>query len=359
MENQIISICGKTFTNNKISVLGGNFMPAGANQFGTLWARDFCHAVPGLLKAGELETVQFQLSAFLRFQREDGLFPRGLDVIPPQLRVVTAIFCPSLLKSKKFLYTEERLKAEYLGEHKTVAFDSNVLLALAFEDIRTTSPELYKKAQPQLDKGIEFYKSFLREGLFHQPPFSDWMDSLRREGPQFYFHVLLLKYFKASGKTPSWLPSDFAKKVFQKFLADGKWKAQSTEALLWILEDPSLCGPLDNEDVWQELRSRGWGVPLPLQPDSEVSWTTKLVGLRRYHDGFRWSWLLGETLKIARKNQRSEAREIEKTIYDLLRASTDVSEIYQKDDAAEVKTWIYKSEKPFTWGAGKIREAFS
>lgn len=332
-------------------------MPAGANQFGTLWVRDFCHAVPGLLKAGELKTVEFQLQTYLRFQRPDGLFPRGLDVVPPQLRVVTAIFFPSFLKTKKFLYSQERLKAEYLGEHKTVAFDSNVLLALAFEDIKSLSEELYQTALPQLEKGIDFYRVYFRDGLFHQPPFSDWMDSLRRSGPQLYFHILFLKYLKARGRAPSWLSKDFAKKVFQTFLEARKWKNESTEALLWVLEDPELCGALPEDEVWAELRQRGWGTPLPLQPDHEVSWTTKLVGLRNYHDGFRWSWLLGETLKIAKKRRRMEKEEIEKIILKLLNSSSEVSEIYHKDRAEEVKTWIYKSEKPFTWGAGKIREA--
>jgi len=351
--------CRQSLLKNRLNTPTGHVFPAGHQQFGSLWVRDFCHAVPGLIKANELESVEHQLSYFLKFQREDGLIPRGLDVVSPKIRVLTALVQAQWLTKNYFQYTVKPIRPEYLGEHLTPAFDSNILVALAFEQLRSLSPVFYSEAQPALDKALSYYKSFYKDGLFHQPLYSDWLDSLKRSGPQLYFHILLLKYLKQSGKKLSWLPSHFSQTVFDHFLAEGKWQNESTEALLWIVADPSLCGELDTEAVWNHLKERGWGVPLPLQKWRDVSWTNKFVGLRKYHDGFRWSWLLGETLKIAKKMDRPEVSEIEHLTAELVLNSGMVSEIYETDEHREVKTWLYKSEKPFTWGAAKILEALT
>src|SRR3972149_5008014 len=56
---------------------------AGRNIFYDLWARDFCYASPGLLKAGRAGLVDRNFRLLFKFQKSDGELPNILSQTPP------------------------------------------------------------------------------------------------------------------------------------------------------------------------------------------------------------------------------------------------------------------------------------
>jgi glycogen debranching enzyme len=344
---------------NLIPTAHGTLCVAGAHQFKTLWTRDFCYAVPGLLKIGAEDLVRRQLDLILTKANSDGLLPRGLDVVSPKVRVINSLLRDPLSRTGLLNYGQP-LRAEYKGEHRTIAFDSNVLwLRAALQYCASTGDQAWLVSRRSMvDELMKFYaRTRGVDGLWVQPAFSDWMDSLRRTGPQLAFHVLLLRAvreYEAFGVRGA-IESEALLRVIRQtwFDESAKWKEQSTDALLFSLE----AGLGDSALLFAEIRRRPVGVPATPQPKSEASWTARLVGLRHYHDGIAWSWLAAETARVVRAYDASYADEILTDLQLLVEHEHTVPEIYMSESNSMVRLPLYTSERPFTWGAGKIIEA--
>lgn len=344
---------------NLIPTAHGTLCVAGAHQFKTLWTRDFCYAVPGLMKIGAGDVVRRQLDLILMSANSDGLLPRGLDVVSPKLRVMNALLHDPLTRTGLLNYGQP-LRAEYKGEHRTVAFDSNVLwLRAALHYCNEIGDRSWLGGhQERVGRLMAFYsKTRGADGLWEQPPFSDWMDSLRRKGPQLAFHVLLLRAvqeYETFG-VRSVIESEALLRVIRQtwFDTSALWKTQSTDALVSCLE----IGMGDSSQLLAEIRRRPVGVPATPQAKAEVSWTARLVGLRHYHDGFAWSWLSAETARVVRRFDAEFADEILGELQTLVEHEHTVPEIYIPGTSSMVRLRLYASERPFTWGAGKILEA--
>ena len=187
-------IAKRSLRSNIRSKTGQNFLVAGANQFQTLWVRDFCFSVPALILIGESNLAEQVLDHICLFKDKEGFLPRGLDFIDPKIRVVCATFgisqaiLPKSLRGsiKSFgnFIGSKKLRPEWTGEHGTNAFDSNVLVALSY--LQLNIPE---KALPLL----EVYNKHLTNGLLRQDGYSDWQDSAKRTGVRLYLNCLAWK----------------------------------------------------------------------------------------------------------------------------------------------------------------------
>lgn len=350
--NPLRDLAESALRENMVDTSHGRLLVAGANQFKTLWTRDFCLSVPGLLIIGEKSLVERQLDLYFNFVREDGVAPRGVDVMPPQARVVLNCFGMGAWARS---YEGRVLRPEYYGEHGTVAFDSGVLLIRAA--IQAGCLDRYSS---QISRILSFYQRSLREGLIVQAPFSDWQDSAKREGHGLYLHTLMAivaPYVRHD------LFIGLTERIREHFF-DGIFYRQSRggqiplEANLWIIEhglfkedSKALYQRLKESDLWKKP-----GLPIyPQYPNREVAWTTKMVGLRHYHDGFRWSWLLAESARIAKL--MNDQAEYDRIIKELQKwCEKQVFEIYD-DFGRPAKRFLYFSEGPFSWGAAKIVEA--
>lgn len=366
----------KALAENRVSTVEGDLLVAGAHQFRTLWTRDFCLAVAGLLAVDGHALVRRQIDVLLSFQRADGLLVRGLDVGSPQRRVVlnTAFrFLPQGLRTND--YEGKVLRPEYLGEHGTPAMDSNALVALAVcQYCRSVgNSELVESHREKLIRAIEFYRQFIQQGLAVQSGFSDWQDSARREGAGFYLNLLLysvreeLKHFAMEFP---WL-DDLGQKIIAHFFdaEAGVFKQNvereqiPLEANLWAVE--MGLPPLSSRQLYTNLKAHAiWqnvGIPVsPPYPARDISWTTRVVGLRHYHDGLRWSWLMAEAARVASKmGDRMEATRLLTELNFLVEKSDGVAEVYSPDGPAMFRTLLYRSEQPFTWGAAKILQALA
>jgi glycogen debranching enzyme len=326
---------------NIIPTAQGTLCVAGAHQFKTLWTRDFCYAVPGLLALGLDDLVRRQLRVILSFMRTDGLLPRGLDVTSPKVRVVNALMGNPL---KDFLSYSQPLRPEYIGEHGTVAFDSNMLW-------------LYSSTLSELEEDVPVKKLLSLyernpDGLYDQPKYSEWMDSLKRKGPRLLFHLQMWRTLRALG-----IEHDSLSRVIKArwFADENRWATETTDALLLAIE----LGFGETQALVEEVRGRPVGVPSLPQPVNEVSLTARAVGLRRYHDGFAWAWLSAETARVMRAYDAEFADGILAELEALCVNEGAVPEIYEAGTDKAVRLKFYRSEMPFSWGAAKILEALA
>lgn len=261
-----------------------------------------------------------------------------------------------------------------------------------------------------LDLALQYYSDKYHQDLIQQKPFADWQDSASRAGFAFYtnclmflmhlkFRVLLTSFNHLEGlkKTIEKLPCpDLEKfrcprtKLFKSILGedfislDGhlllldfqivmknfeqndseriKNNSSFIRQLNWSLEKLSL---LKCEEIWQDLkpselfnRLPGFNT-VPSYPISDLSFAVRLVGLQEYHGKIYWTWLMALVLKIA---DRLKDQEIQEKVFQALSKSSlsvgSISEILvydeEQQDLKEFHSWMYRSEAPFSWGAGML-----
>ena len=370
-----------TIEANLVETERGLFLAAGGNQFRTLWTRDFCFAVPGLLQAGWNDLVERQLLLLLSFA-EFGQLPRGVDVTNPKWRVLwhTAL---RMFPSPWLRQYKGPLKPEHLGEHGTPAFDSNLVFLKAWAALVRAGGS-WGPIAARVPELLQPFTGFLAKGELHQPPFSDWQDSARREGAVLHTHLLL---FEVLGHLASvdLLPAPFVgyEKFVRGFLqerfdakaglfrefTEGDQFALDSHLLLLksdflhIAIEPILPATLyekvKGSPLWRGLP----GVPVrPEYPTGQVALTTKVVGLRHYHDGFAWGWLAAEAAHVAiLREDPAEAAQILERLARTGRGDEPLAEIFEEKEGRwrPVERLLYRAESPFTWTAGKCLEAFA
>ncbi len=396
----------KTVAANLIRTSDGNFFAAGANQFRTLWVRDFCFSVPGLLCLGYHAEVKSQLNLIYKMKSKEGYLPRGIDTVPPQIRVLFATglrFLPNVPS----LWNKSKLKPEYFGEHNTPAFDSIFLFLKALCDLADYEKKDFLLSKDEIINLLAWYQQFWRNGFLYQPAFSDWQDSARREGVVLFSQLQFLEIL-----TRLSLYSEFSKinwdeifpeieslksridlhffdpitQIYKEFLPEKNFENQySLDSHCLILSSPWIQLAKDKKNIYKNLKAHSlWkssdssdsipGIPIyPFYPKKSVSWTTKAVGLRHYHDNFHWGWLIADSARAAfAMNDFTEGERILDGLQSVTEKYEYLAEIYadvptqnnNKDTSNfknvslhPVQRFLYKTECPFTWTAAKCIEA--
>lgn len=346
------------------------YITAGAHQFRTIWVRDFCWGIelwsqlhlqsPAFVLPQDIykalrATIRLCLSSPINDQ---GFAPRGYDVISPKITV-----CLGLLNLPKFKFLGQTLKPEFIGEHGTVAFDSNLLIALLAinlqkaqvgsvlfqikQDLEWSNEELQSLCQ----KLLQAYNHHLTsEGLLRQPVFSDWQDSARRNTETSYINFLYLSVLQSMNSSQA---LTLTEKYFQIFFdASSKLFRSETSNSKRISIDSNLIAWRKNlftdfiqtNDFAQAITDfYGQQHHPPVQlfyEDKDISWTTKICGLRHYHDQMIWPWQQHQLNLIRGQNGQKQVP---------LNTEASFSEILDATTLLPFKSFIYKSEIPFFW----------
>lgn len=381
-EEKIHQIASNTLALNTLNLDTGNqVIYAGGNQFRTLWVRDFCYSVDGLISNQQLSLVKFQLDLIFSFISKDGFLPRGLDFISPKWRVVQNTVLKWLPIFKNQYPTSEVefknvIKAEYLGEHGTPAIDSNALFILAYCSYVQATNDWFIPDQ-KIQSLLDYYSQYLKDDLYDQPPYSDWQDSVLRKGPQALLQLQVLAakktllklkhsseaHFKSNASEHKILDTFFDPTSYL-FYQDKHHTRFSLDCYGFIFRYNLFNETIDLKQLYTTLKMSplwqtpgGPGIPVfPPYTESEVSWTTKAVGLRHYHDGFHWGWLIAEAAAIAKiNNDPEEYLRILDGYSASLTTKKNLGEIYlaKENQFAEYSGLLYRSENPFTWTAAK------
>lgn len=374
----------KTIEANILKYPEASFVTAGGNQFKTLWVRDFCYSVPGLLALGYSDLVKKQLQLILEYRHQNGFLPRGLDVMAPQLRVVLNLLFKDLSfynYPEKYSDFKSRITPEYFGEHKTVAFDSNILFVWAYLKYAEKTSDHFISSEVLVDL-LNVYPSYHSDGFFVQPPFSDWQDSACRSEAMLLFQIQFLSVLKKldpelvkHAKYTGYEELSHRAQVHffdhNKYLFfQDKQKQQMSLELYGFIFSEDLFPEIDKARLYFSLKSSSlWssflipGVPVyPSYAGNQISWTTKAVGLGGYHDSFHWGWLIAESLKIAAfAEDDAEVKRIQDFFCKAITDNEFLAEIYiqRGHNLRILKKFLYQSEMPFTWTAAKWIEALS
>lgn len=355
---------------NIIKLSAGHFVSAGGHQFRSFWTRDFCLSAKGLVAIGRVEVLREHVEYLLKNRRADDLVPLYVDSMNPVYRVIVGVGLGAF-GLPTALPIRDHVAPYFLVNGKYEVADSNVLvLYAAWVYYKSTQDqgwfESYKKDFQQV---FNFYKAKIKNGLIEQGEHADWQDSAQRKGFTFftnllYYHMGQEYGFFNAGEEEAF--KDQMMKVF--YLPDlGLFRSMagrdnvSLEGMLWAIENSLL---LDSKELYQSLKKhplfQHYGIPgfatYPSYTAEDMYIQVKITGLQEYHGKFFWSWLMGFAGKVAYLQQDMDSfKKIHSRISDMLKRDQAVCEVYEPTESHRpVRTWAYRSERPFSWGAGYI-----
>lgn len=379
--SELFQIAKSSLEANIVELHSGKYLRAGANQFGSLWTRDFCFASKGLELIGRADVVDHHVWTLIKSAHpESGLIPRILESGSSALRVTAHCLFGWSRLPKLLPRLKDPLRPEYLGEHKTPAMDSNSLsLIVAHRSWQRLSQKQREEMIPHIQRALGFLEKSIQEpGWIEQSPFSDWQDSVSRAGFSFYVNILAVQALKL------WAQEGLIKDALWKKIWDhikptflhpkkGIFLSGTTSVLQTSLEgnlfalEFDLLNESEKAELWKHLRSSSvWiqdeipGIPVePSYDQRQISWTTKNVGLRGYHDRLLWPWLSSSAAKICfQMGDAAEGKKILRKLTPIILNEGHVPEVLDPDHYfLPFKTALYKSEGPFSWSSGLLLEA--
>lgn len=353
---------------------------AGLRNFREPWARDFGFASLGLLALEQYRATRECLEVFLLHQKPDGQFPIKIHSTGIPSRYLHALF-----QREQPITTAIRPK--YVSGHNTISLDGNGLLvmaALAYANAAGDSQFIgaYWEA---LKQAVTWLESFALEsdGLLHQGVFSDWADSIAREGRVLYTNVIYWKALKdmAEASRKYGKPDDhshFVEKTRQvgasinehfwrddlgyyvtNLLFDNLSSSGNLMAIAWDLATPGQAHRILNA-----MRAFGMADPVPTKPVHRpyprryIALENRLGGIGHYHTDAAWLWLgAWHVVALSCTGRLEEAQEVLDRMAKVIVQDGEVHEVYGQNGRFIANFW-YKSEAPLTWSAGLFVYAY-
>ena len=361
----------------------GRYLSAGQHQFRSLWTRDFCWSVPGLLSINRPDVVRDHLRLLIESAHPtSGLVPRALDSMNPKMRVVRATLANAFGLDARQAAPKQNLVPEYHEQNGHPCIDGNLLTILAtltYVDA-THDRDFLAKHEPTLRRILRFYDDRLDEGLIVQPGFSDWQDSVRREGKTFYTNLLwsvTLSELAKRGlfgvteqralRTRDAVHATFLDPTIGLYRSLSEGPHVSMDGNLLAIDLGFLQGnaalalyeAMKRHPLWSAASGLPGVVTVPDYPSRDRNWTVRLVGLGHYHDRLAWSWITAMSAKVAsRMGDQLEAERILDGLEQLIARDQTVAEIYEPRGRMKPwHRWLYQSERPFSWGAAVTLDA--
>jgi hypothetical protein len=363
-------IAEQSLRDNILQLSCGRFLLAGQHQFKTLWTRDFCHSVKGLLAINEGETARSHLAFLLKSLRSDGLVPRALDCYPVQARVLWQS-ARTIFSSLPEMPFKEPLQPQFNDEHGSHAYDSNILIVLAALEM---DDQFWNTYQSEIRFVWDWYEDKFDEGLLTQSPYSDWQDTTKREGRTFLlnlFYYIAGRRLEKKGISPH-VNLDEMKNLIDRIFFNGEVYRSlegsdvvSVEGNLYALEAQEFLSEEEKKALWENLKSHPiiyldkviGRCSFPDWPLKDLAFHVRVANLQLYHGSLSWSWIMGLGLKVSYLMQdhnmaQAQLRHLENVI------KNEVGEIYNPDrDFSLWSSKLITAEQPFSWGAAYIIEA--
>lgn len=382
MFEDLRGVAASSLASNIVELDAGPVLRAGSRQFRALWTRDFCFAARGLPAIGRTDVIRSHLSLLLAHIREsDGLVPKYFD----SMSIYVRYFNLTLLG--KASEVREPLTAGFkagIPPHESI--DSNALVLLLADDYvrRTGDRAWWERHEAALVKAYRYYDRFLEAGILRQDAFADWQDSVNRAGRTFYTNIL---YAAASERLIEHEPFGISRQALaqrreairQTFFdpATGLYVSIagepyiSLDGLLLAIdldvfpaagpEARTLYAALQQHPLWTGNAGLPGIATYPDYPEAWVDPSVRWFGVRHYHDSIAWSWLLGLSAKVAGAMGDYETQErILHRLEPAARRDQAICEIYHPGpELTPYRSRLYRTESPFSWGAGMILDALA
>jgi len=349
-------------------------LTAGSDHFKTLWTRDACFGMLGLIEdpAGR-QVVRDTLQSFFDRAGGSGQLPRRMGDRGNPTLMVYSFFGIKTPDPKKLSTTE------YINELNVPQYDATILpIILALEYYKAGGDRAFIETNYTALKQAAKWLEASDSRLIDQPGGADWKDVLKRSGEVAYTNVLLYKAFASMAELNALMGEDvshnkeYAEKLKREintriwddklgyykdsagvsaFSADGNMLA-----LIWGVADAEKSAK-----VFAKLEYLLDNGPLPFPAlegeysAANVPFWLKLAGMRHYHDKCIWPWQ-GNVLAVAaaRAGKRDLAmKAINKVAAQAVKDGT-FYEVYENKNGkvAPVRSLFYRSEPDFTWSAG-------
>ncbi|MBF0366287.1 MAG: hypothetical protein HQK50_12000, partial [Oligoflexia bacterium] len=380
--NKFVEISNKSLTDNIITLSKGQFLTAGQHQFKTLWTRDFCYSVRGLIPLKKYAVIKNHLNYLIDHIREkDNQAPVFADSMNPKKRAAW-VSLSHIFRFIRNLAITDNISVYYESVHGYPTIDANMLILMASLDYSSSGddPFWWESQEEKLVKIYRYYDKYFKDGLIYQGPFADWQDSVYRNGHTFLTNLLYYVISQRLLKFPAFQVSeDDLKKLRKKIELDffdqqsGLYrtikgaKQISIDGNLLAIdlkyhhpdspEAINLYAALKRSPLWVK-----YGLPgIATSPNYPKKWqyrALRSIGLGNYHGEMFWSWTLALSIKVAYlMNDKSEGNRIMATLMKMILRDKAVGEIYSPNPRKNYPNWrsrFYWSESPFSWGSAFV-----
>jgi GH15 family glucan-1,4-alpha-glucosidase len=353
---------------------------AGVRNFREPWARDFGFASYGLLALGEHEAVRQGLEVFLEFQKPDGQFPIKIHSTTVPHRYLHSLF-------RREQPTTAPIRPKYFSGHQTISLDGNALLLIAaLKYVEVNRDEAFLREHwSVLKSGLQWLErhAMRPDGLLFQGPFSDWADSINRQGRVLYTNVL---YWKAAAELSAAalrygmtedhtafsrlalrlgesINAHFWRDDLGYFVTSSEFDNLSSSGNLMAIAW-GLTSSRQAESILSAMQAFGMAEPVPTKPVHKpypwryVAVENRMGGIPHYHTSAAWLWLgAWHVIALARVGWLDDAKTVLDRMAEVIVRDGQVHEVYGTD-GHYLSNLLYTSEAPLTWSAGMFVYAY-
>jgi len=326
-----------------------------------------------------MQAVRDALEVFLLTQSPEGQFPVKIHSTHFLERYLYSVF-------NREQPIDRPIAPRYITAHNTVSLDGNSLLIIAILNyaLRSGDYVFVRQYWDKLMNAIAWLETHVEEdGLLRQGAFTDWADSVARQGKIIYTNVIYWKALLDMAEVAQicghpedrrnlgdkarrirqaindhfWRP-DLGYFVTSQFF-DNLSSSGNLLAIAW-----GLASPEQSHAILDAMRYFGMASPVPTKvthqayPRKFIAIENRLGGIADYHTYFAWLWLgAWHVIALARMERIEEAREVLYNISRVIVRDGAVHEVYRPDGHFASTLW-YTSESPLTWSAGMFVYAY-
>ena len=353
---------------------------AGVRHFREPWARDTGFASFGLIELEEIQATKEALEVFLLTQSPEGQFPVKIHSTHFLERYFYSLF-------NREQPIDRPISPRYITAHNTISLDGNSLLIIAILNyaLRSGDYDFVRQNWNRLKHALTWLETHVKEsdGLLHQGAFTDWADSVARQGKILYTNVIYWKALLDMAEVAQtcgypedrrtlgqkareirdainehfWRP-DLGYYVTSQFF-DNLSSSGNLLAIAW-----GLASPEQSHAILDAMRYFGMGTPVPTKvvhrayPKKFIAIENRIGGIADYHTYFAWLWLgAWHVIALSRMERLEEARELLYNMSRVIVRDGAVHEVYQPNGHYASSIW-YTSESPLTWSAGMFVYAY-
>jgi hypothetical protein len=372
-------ICNNIINNNIVENNGTKGFRAGSSVYANFWSRDFLYSAPFLMKNKKWrDAVAQHTFLILKYmRRKDHMMPKEIDTMNPDWRVVRGTFRTLFGMGPEKIPMNGKWVVFYTDTIGSDAIDTNLLTINSVIELSKYDDynNIIMEKKKDILNGMKYYDKYINDGLIYQMEFSDFQDSSSRKGATFLTNLLywkVLKGLEENGLVQGGKADQVKNKIKETFWIEKLGLYRGIKNRKYMNIDASLLAVYwdfeTSQTYWNSIKNyKPWwknnypGPPtVPEQPYFEKSINVRIAGVSGYHDKYIWSWVLGLATTIAcRMKDRAMAEKLlgmskiiverDKTVYD--------SYEYRDGSIYQVKTYAFRAEHDWTWGASFILES--
>lgn len=357
-----------------ISTLRDRYTPmgifAGKYQFSDIWARHSNYAAMGSLLLGDFDIVKQNLKTLFDYMNKDGQIPHRIGQQYQLLK-----FWGIHAKKPKPRYTEDK--------SLSITTDNNSLQIILLDRYIELSEDIeflksvFEKAKKVINWNFKQDKN--NNLLIEEDNYSNWTDSLKRNGTVFYTNVMHFRavtgfakcckrlkkqdeanfYFSLAEKIKKELNNNFwngdyfidridrVGKKHQQFSTEG-----NVFAIIFDLATPEQS-TLIHKTIENLKLNKGFTTRtcFPKYRFKDVYLPFYFMNLADYHNGLEWLWVgCADAVSKNYSNLTDLARNNLLKIAKKIVEFNNVYEVYDK--GKPVQRFWYKSEKWYAWSSG-------